>query len=297
MSLVPYSNLSRQILRSGLRYGSYAARTSPYARGAKFVYDNRHSIAKAAKVIGKGVRKIKSKRKPANLKPYPSDSRGAFAISHVPGTSAFTPLGSKQLYADRLSMPAIGTGDTTRLTNQIFLKNISICLKLQAIKTFNKPVEIHFALCQLGSDDTTTTNWEAQFFRGDSASDNVIDFQQYATNKNWDIRYLCNSLNPDNKNVLLHKKFMIDIYNSSTTASWPNGNGQGMSKSLLTRDFFIPIKRVIKFSNSATDLNERPFVVFMWGLTSRPDDHDAVNQQSIVLFNYRTRLSYSNVVN
>lgn len=293
MSLVPY------IAPTALRYAKYASRSSPYTRAAtslaKYAFQNRKSIFQAAKSLS-NKRKRSSKTRP-DLKPYPSSVRHDFTLSHFPGISAFSTLNSKQLFADRISMPAIGTGSTNRLTNQIYLKGIGICLKLQALKAFNKPVEIHFAVCQLGSDDTVGANWQNGFFRGDNASDNTISFENYGQNKNWDIRYLCNSLNPDNKQVLLHKKFMVDIWNTSTDATWPNGNPQGCSRTLITKDFYIPVKRVVKFNLAGSDIPEKPFIVFVWGLTCRPDDHDQVNQQSIVTFNYRTRLSYKQLLN
>lgn len=298
MSMVPYSGA---LARYSMRYGpSVARRAARYAfsPASRFAYSNRAAIVEGAKTIIRGANYVsrarQAKRQKKEPRVFSSVPKASTFQNFVPGTNTFININQKSLYSDRLSFPATGTTVGSRIGSQIYLKGINLCASFYSAKALAKPVEFHIAVCQLGNDTSVSAEWRLQFFRAQGPSGNTLDFEEWTNNPAWDIRYLCNPLNPDNKKVLLHRKFLIDNYSNPAggAVSYP----QGMSRLYHRVEKYIPINTTMQFGDNATQIPEKPIVVFVWALTQRPDDHNAVSAVTVGHFNYNTRLVYKNTL-
>lgn len=217
---------------------------------------------------------------------YPSTHRGHFDNNYTPNVNGFNALGQKALFSNEIEMPETGNGTSRRLTNQVYIKGFSFCL--QFINPNPYPIEVHFALCQFGSDNLTATDYTSDFFRADNAGESTINFPDYTGLPNWDQRILCNPLSPENKRIITHRKWVVG---GKVTGKTLKESGY-----ILKHECYLPIKRKMSLENSNDRLPEKPYVWFLWALSLDPDDHDNANQKTVVRYQVKRRMYYSNII-
>lgn len=289
MSLVP----------SALGMARYAApyvfnarkrqRFSQAASLGKFAYQNRKYIYKAAKTF-RGRRKPGSRsRAPRKSKTYDSASTSTFKTSYNPDTRGLDNTQLKTFVSGYVTMPEKGTTSTSRLTDSVFVKGVDLCFHV--LNTTARTFQLHVALVQQPCDETTQTQLREGFFRGDSPEATSIDFVNRTQDPAWDIRYLCNAINPDNKKVLMHKKFLLDV--GRLTANSPRP-AQEQSKSIVHHSEYISINKVFKLRGGDTNPNraEKPLVWCLWVMPLDPNDMLTGDAFS---FNVREKLYFKNV--
>lgn len=282
------------------RYAPYAAKrfafSNPYARSAmalgQFAYNNREYIGKAASYVNR--RRRKAKRKRPSRQDYgsrsaPSKPKGNFSVEMVPGPGGHLSRDVKTIYYDMLNMPQQGIGTTDRISEQIFLKGITFC-----VSTFNDsnfPIEVHFALVQLKCPTDIDTQLRGGFFRADDVGDKTsLDFVDRLTNNTWDIRYLCNKLNPDNKNIITHRKFNL-------AELPPPNNNKEFVKYHQKFEQYLPIKRTVHLRQGQDEIPEHPYVWVMWAMPIDDQQMPAdVNTLNIWRQHVKVKLHYENIV-
>lgn len=262
-----------QLVPYALAAAPYAARFAKRQRLAKtavglgqFAWNNRATIKAAASMFRKnramrGKARIRAQKRRATIsEPYETNEKGSFHTGFVPGPGAHSNATFKTLYFDAMSMPSQGLGTTERLTEQIYLKGINICMSV-----FNNqgyPIEVHMALLNLESDaDSTGDELRNNFFRADDVGDRTtLDFQNFTENSNWDIRYLCNPISPDNKRILWHEKRVLSRVHIS-------GTHEEVNDTYFTKlDRYVKINRTIQLNNNTSGVGERPFAWCIWAL-------------------------------
>lgn len=256
---------------------------------ARFAMTNRGALMQAAAGVRRRWKRGKLKKKSLSRRSYATPRDSLFDTGFVPGVRGYNVLRAKELYYDRLDLPNINN----RLTQQIYVKGLKLCLQLHNTADF--PVEIHVAMIQFSNILATDTLADIQkgFFRADQGGVTDLDFINYTPAPQYDLRYMCNPLNPDNKKIIFHKKYKL-----GRRLNQPGGFAAAQSGYEVTLDRYIPLKRVAKFQNNASGdaLNEKPWVLCMWAMASDMDDHDATSQQDLVKWNYKKKFYFKNMV-
>lgn len=174
----------------------------------------------------------------------------------------------------------------------MYIKGLKLCMQIHNIADF--PVEVHVAMVQFSNRQAVDSNVELQrgFFRADQDSKTDLDFTDYVGDPQYDLRYLCNPLNPDNKKIIFHKKFLLGRRLNS-----PGGFAAAASGYETKIDQYIPLKRIVKMQGTLnTGVNEKPWVLLLWTLASDMDDHNATTRQDLVKFNYKKKFYFKNMV-
>lgn len=263
-------------------------------RAARAVGNNQQARKIATTLIQSAWRgyKARSKKPPAKRRKstasrsFPNVKRGMFDTTYGPSVNGFSAIVQKDLERISISMPEIGNGSSKRLTNRIYVKGISFCWHF--INPNPYPIEVHFALLQMPSDILSSTNWLSDFFRADNGGETSLNFEQYETNPNWDNRYLCNPINPENKRIITHRRWVVGGKRSDKTLKESNY--------IVKAKKYFPIKRVLSLENSTDQTPEKPYVYFMWAMSLDPADHDATTQKTVVTYNLKRKMYYKNLI-
>lgn len=278
------------------------------ATAARFFVENNEGISKAARsiqgVFRRKFQKIKFRRpvrvmrgvprsrKPAANQPYHDNGHdNSFDVKFSPGIAGYKGVVQKALDVYEMKIPALGQGSDNRLTNRIFLKGFHVCTQIFNRKTF--PVVVQMALLQFPRRETgDDPEPKDKFFRADENGDegNALSFQDFNENPGWDMRYICNALNPDNKRVLMRKKWILGSREL-------NGNKQPIHQAgyMVMHDRYIRINRHIVLNGSA-DVNEQPFYMVFWALPLDSNDHNTTETSTHFAYNMRVKTLWRNVV-
>lgn len=243
----------------------------------KFAWRNRAAIKRTAQ------RFIKKRKRSTAKRSFGSRKKSKFRASILPGPSAYTNTDVKTLAFDVIDSPGQGLGTTERLQEQIYLKGIKICLNI--INRAPHPLEVHFALVQLPSSNTAFgDNIKQAFFRADSIGDAVtMDFVDQSTEPFWDIRYLCNALNRDNKRIITHRKWILG---EATTD--PAQRDEHFTYYRKMEKYF-PIKRVQQFRDGNDNVAERPYAWCMWAMPINDTDYGGTPGDQSWKYNIRVK--------
>lgn len=221
-----------------------------------------------------------SSRKKYIQRSYKSAPGRAFQKGSFNSNSTTVSIGDKQLYVGDPAMPTYAD-DNTRTKTNCFIKGFNVCLHLW--NTSNIPYEVHFAIIQTTQPTTVITDAQIKtdFFRsmvGTPGASNTLDFQDFATNSSYDIRYLCNPLNPDNKRIITHYKWKLDAKSSNSIKD--SGYFRKLNK-------YFPIKRRVRFETGSDAENARPWRAVFWCLPLNPDDYNSTTQQLNIKHQFR----------
>lgn len=286
--LVVYRQLGHSLVK---RFPQYAKKHPYYHYGkaaytvGKFLWNNRSKIPnmrnRMRSMVGKRKRKGYSER--AEKIPKTNPSVSAF----YPSPTLMTSFPNKTFFYDYINFPTTGTGSSQRITEQVMVTGINLCIHVHNVSSY--PVWVHICLLQLPNDQMNTLQITNQFFRGENTVINQTqDFEDYAVVPAWDIRYDCNKINPDNKKVISHQKFLLD--RQFSVAGQPFGQEQ--ARSILKFEKYFPINKISKFSSSAVSQPEKPFI---WGIWYMPCYPGNMSPTAAVNFQVREKLYYKNI--
>lgn len=271
-------------------------RTAMYRRPAvqAALFGARRAGPRGASMAAKRIQRMwrnRGKRKPPANRPYPDNGPGNYEVKFVPGVAGYKGVVQKTLERYEMTIPGLGLGADNRLTNKINLRGFDVCLQMFNEKNF--PVVVNMALLQFPRRETgDDPNIEDKFFRADEigGEGTSLTFSNFASTPGWDMRYLCNRLNPDNKRILLRRKWTLG-------AKVLNGNTQLLRQSGYQRTFkkYIKINRKITL-NGNTDVNEQPFYMVWWCLPLDSNDHNAATSSTHFRYNLRVKTVWRNVV-
>lgn len=295
-----------------MAYGLYKrARTiSPQiAAASRFIQENQAGLSRAARTIQRGFRSyrygakyprkrraargVRPNRDTSHNTPYSDNGyQNSFAVRFEPGISGYKGVVQRQLDVFEMKIPGLGQGSDNRLTNRIFLKGFNVCT--QIFNTKNFPVVVQMALLQFPRRETgDDPDPKDKFFRADEQGDNgnALTFQNFSSNSAWDMRYICNSLNPDNKRILMRKKWILG-------ARELNG---GTEQSLHQAHYMTPYERYIRINrhvvlNGNADVNEQPFYMVFWCMPLDSNDMETGSASTHFRYNMRVKTYWKNVV-
>lgn len=263
-------------------FGYFATRNPKVAAAMKvgaFIYRHRKKIKRTYQTAKRFQSKYARRAfRQKALKPYHT--------VYTPDSAGYRLVQPKTFESEYIRSPVQGVGTTTRLTQQIYVKGIKMCLHLWNINDY--PIEVHLALVQAPEDISTTAQLKDNWFRADDGTGGtVLNFQDFSASPTWDLRYLCNSLNPNNKRIITHRKYML----GRRTA--PGGIDQ--SKPFLMFDKYFPIKRPQNLTDNIDTLPERPFAWVLWGLPLDGADMPIPPAGDLFKYNMRTKLYFKNI--
>lgn len=279
------------------RYAPYVLKNNRYARAAragialgKFAYQNRAYITKAYNAM-RARRKSKSKFAKRSMK---QKRTNPFVTSYTPSAQTLQDMTQKTFYSGAINYPAQGLGTTDRRGEQIFVSGVNICLHVRS--TVDYPQILHFALIQLPSDQLTQQQFRDQFFRADGPSSSItLDFVNQSIDPNWDLRYDCNKINPDNKAIITHRRWLLDKKFVTNPSGEPSVQpfGQGQSMWAVKMDKYFAIKRPVKFSGTGV-IPEKPLYWCMWIMALEPQDQVS-DASTTAVYNVREKLYFRNI--
>lgn len=248
----------RALVRAAMRtpYGK-RARTA-YAVG-RHVYHNAGRYRAAASRIAGAYRRYKSYRARA-------------AKSEPPRAKAYaqiTPGGLEVRYR-QLAFEAIEWASRTgelgeREGSTVFLKGIRICEQYEWTGTEARDaIEMHFALVQLRClEDDPVTKFAPKFFRDNSSKgDKSFPFTNASGATTWDFRYNCLGINPDQFQIITHRK--KTLFRATTD------RGRWIWKI----NKYFKIKKCLHFDDDSDILPNKPFyVVFWWNYAAQTNNN------------------------
>lgn len=266
------------------------------AKVGGFVYRNRGKIGGYAKYVTR--RKKKRKIKNERSQPYPSFKRENMDTSIFPSPDTTLDLNAKVLRIDKILFPRQGLGPNKRLGNQIYFKGMHLCLN--AFNDCPYPVEMHWALIQITSENPQAGTIGTEFFRADDDGTGSINFVNAQagepTSLPWDIRYICNPLNTANKRVILHRKWTVGPKVYTAGGAPAVGAQHSMTKdNHIKLDTYIPIKRYVHLDNDQDVSNEKPFFKVMWWQSVDPQDHLTAGTEAKLRWQTIQKMFFGNV--
>lgn len=211
---------------------------------------------------------------------FSSTVTAPYHSSFWPNPNEYQQLTKKVLFVNRLEMPPKGTGTTDRLTDCMYMKGIKLDFRAHTREKF--PIEIHMALVQFGSDRVLGNSLAQDFFRADDGSNTTLNFEDTSTDNRWDVRYLINPLNTDNKRVLEHKKWILHRAANRDGENNPSWS-LNQSDTFVQYSKYIPINRPVNIQGNTDTHNAKPFTVCIWALPLDQYDYDPVNDPPCTL--------------
>jgi len=232
------------------------------AAAMRFTQGVAQTVKKARSTYQKGYSEFQKQREAAkriqrNFRAIRNQVRMDFggvtnAIGHDPGTgTAKTDIGAQQttLVATRVLNTAAclnmsrGSGLNDRERDIIDLRGFKVCISAQNLRT-NAPMFLNVAMVTSKFDPTQAPG-TAGFFRGEGASRGT-DFADARTGT----EFRCLSINTDKYYIQKHMRMSMHKFNTN-------------QKDFLVKEFYIPIKRQIRFDTSGgTSLNRQFFLVW-----------------------------------
>lgn len=284
--VIPYQRAANTLMR----YGKYSV--PPYLRTAaqfgSYAYKYRNNIYKTGRFAKRVYKRATKKRKrEPDTRAYESNLRSKIHDVFQPDNVNYTSVGQKTLALSSVRMPnSDGQNPMARLTNQIYVKGVSFCIDLFNVGTF--PIEVHFALIQFANENVTDDEVNDDFFRGETTGGAPnLSFQDYTVSPSFDQRYKCNSLNPDNKRIITHQKYVL---------------GKQDTRSLVQSgyhhkvDQYFPIHRYVSFDNRTDTQTERPLKWCMWAMPVDGADFNTSGQIDLFKYQLRSKVYFRNEV-
>lgn len=243
--------MSAIVRYTGGRARRYGATVNPYVRAASFAYNNRRAIRTAARTIGVrgAMRRAKRSFKSYRARSAPSaktttrqHSTGFEGLSLAPGRLAVNPV----------NFPPNANTSDGRTGHTIKLSGIKCCYHLENL--FDYPLEVHWALVQEKGDQTSIET--EKFFREvDSSTSRTRDFDQNPVA--WNIKTVCQPINPDKYHILTHKRKIIDGKNQT-------GGFLKQGRWFWKYTNYFKINKAVTFATPTAIAPERRFLVLVW---------------------------------
>lgn len=272
-AIVPYVGRSR--LQAGISLG-------------RFAYRNRASIFKAARAVRRRWKRGIKRRRTYASRSYASKKRSRAESIVIPSTSGYISLPVKALFSDLVKLPDGTTGMAGhRLGPQVYVKGIKMCFDLFNVNSY--PIEVHMAIIQMGTDDVTDGPIRDSFFRDDTENGlKSLNFEDIGTDAAYDIRYKCNSLNPDNKKIITHQKRVLGAQVTGKTLQ--------ESQYYWKFDKYFPIKRCANLEGANDTIPEKPFWYLFWAMPMDGANMPPDGSQNSFKFQARYKVYFNNIV-
>jgi len=237
---------------------------SPYISAARFAYENRENIAKAAKLIGRTGRKFLSKKqklKKENFSPMNIGKDIGTADCkkvNVVNENGIGLIDTRTLYVYDLMKIDPGYFDQQREGAVVNVSGVKICtewLNINASLQFGVNLNIAVISPKDSNAKASVTAIKTDFFgaMGSNASNRAVDFSNNLSSN----EFRCLPINTDKWVVLRHFRMKI----------WPStGIAGGYSNAAYkTQDFYVNLNRQIQWSSSAPDATaDSPVFLVYW---------------------------------
>jgi len=254
-------------LRSARFASSMAGRSgsSPYISAARFAYENRAEIARAAKLIGRTGRKFLSKKKKLEKENFSPSNIGkdigtadckkvnVLNINNVTDST----IDSRELYVYDLMQVAPGYFDNQREGAVLNVSGVKICtewLNVQTSIQFGYNINIAVISPKDSNAKTSVTAIKTDFFgsMGSNSTNRALDFSNALTSN----EFRCLPINTDKWVVLRHFRMRV----------WPNSSAaNGDAPCYATKDFYVKLNRQIQWSSSDVDAtSDSPVFLVHW---------------------------------
>jgi len=237
---------------------------SPYISAARFAYENRENIAKAAKLIGRTGRKYLSKKqklKKENFSPMNIGKDIGTADCkkvNVVNENGIGLIDTRTLYVHDLMQIDPGYFDQQREGAVVNVSGVKICtewLNINGSLQFGVNLNIAVISPKDSNAKASVTAIKTDFFgaMGSNASNRAVDFSNNLSSN----EFRCLPINTDKWVVLRH--FREKIWASTGIAAG------AYNSAYKTRDFYVNLNRQIQWSSSAPDATaDSPVFLVYW---------------------------------
>lgn len=223
----------------------YARRASRAYTTARFIYNNRRTVGRAARVIQKAYRrrsKLRSGRH-KRAREFAEPAGRETAKKRIIANQQDNNENTRTLYNLEISGIAQGPDTDERLQNK--LKLVGYRFNMKIINRSTKHLLFNVAIVSPKNATGMTTD---DFFRGYGTT-RGLDFS--GTNMN-STDFHWRPINTDNYHIFKHKRFTL-IKDANTIRPW--------WKEL---NFYIPIKRQVRYDNQTLSQAETPLYLLYW---------------------------------
>jgi len=250
-------------LRSARFASSMAGRSgaSPYISAARFAYENRDNIAKAARLIGKAGRKYISKKQKLKRENFSPTNIGKDIGTadckkcNVLLENGLGTLDTRTLYVHDLMKIDPGYFDQQREGAVVNVSGVKICSEWFNVNTgvqFGVNLNIAVISPKDSNAKASVTAIKTDFFNGmgQNGTNRAIDFSNNLSSND----FRCLPINTDLWVVLRHFRMKI-----APATSIGDGNYY------QTKDFYVKLNRQIQWSSSAPDAtSDSPVYLVYW---------------------------------